>query len=92
MKSGLCTSMITAVEKLMKTKTILKNCRKYHELKIGLHFFAEGLSEHLYIGKIRQFHKLLQSKLSANSLKKIFIVLPTLHAYTNTYIYKRKKP
>jgi predicted nucleotidyltransferase len=92
MKSGLCTSMITAVEKLTKTKTILKNCRKYHELKIGLHFFAEGLSEHLYIGKIRQFHKLLQSKLSANSLKKIFIVLPTLHAYTNTYIYKRKKP
>ena len=92
MKSDLCTSMITAVEKLTKTKTILKNCRKYHELKIGLHFFAEGLSEHLYIGKIRQFHKLLQSKLSANSLKKIFIVLPTLHAYTNTYIYKRKKP
>ena len=92
MKSGLCTSMITAVEKLTKTKTILKNCRKYHELKIGLHFFAEGLSEHLYIGKIRQFHKLLQSKLSANSLKKIFIGLPTLHAYTNTYIYKRKKP
>ena len=92
MKSGLCTSMITAVEKLTKTKTILKNCRKYRELKIGLHFFAEGLSEHLYIGKIRQFHKLLQSKLSANSLKKIFIVLPTLHAYTNTYIYKRKKP
>ena len=92
MKSGLCTSMITAVEKLTKTKTILKNCRKYHELKIGLHFFAEGLSEHLYIGKIRQFHKLLQSKLSANNMKKIFIVLPTLHAYTNTYIYKRKKP
>ncbi len=92
MKSGLCTSMITAVEKLTKTKTILKNCRKYHELKIGLHFFSEGLSEHLYIGKIRQFHKLLQSKLSANSLKKIFTVLPTLHAYANNYIYKRKKP
>ena len=92
MKSGLCTSMITAVEKLTKTKTILKNCRKYHELKIGLHFFAEGLSEHLYIGKIRQFHKLLQPKLSDNSLKKIFTVLPTLHAYANTYIYKRKKP
>ena len=92
MKSGLCTSMITAVEKLTKTKTILKNCGKYHQPKFGLHFIAEGLSEHLYIGKIRQFHKLLQSKLSANSLKKIFIVLPTLHAYTNTYIYKRKKP
>ena len=92
MKSGLCTSMITAVEKLTKTKTILKNCRKYHELKIGLHFFAEGLSEHLNIGKVRQFHKLLQPKLSDNSLKKIFTVLPTLHAYANTYIYKRKKP
>lgn len=92
MKSSVCTSMITAVENLTKTKAILKNCGKYYEPKIGLHFFAEGLSEHLYIGKIRQFHKLLQSKLSANSLKKIFTVLPTLHAYANTYIYKRKKP
>ena len=40
-------------------------------------FFAEGLSEHLYIGKVRQFHKLIQPKLSDNSFKKIFTVFPT---------------
>ena len=47
------------------------------EQKIGHYFFAEVCSEHLTSGKVRQFHKSLQLKISANSVKIFFTVLPT---------------
>ena len=46
------------------------------EQKIGHYFFAEVCSGNLNIGKARQFYKVLQLKIPANSSKKIFTVLP----------------
>ena len=47
------------------------------EQKIGQYFCAEGLIKDLNSGKGRQFHNLLQLRISANSLTKNFSVLPT---------------
>ena len=42
----------------------------------GPYFFAERLIKHLNSGKDRQFLKLLQLKISANSLKNFFTLFP----------------
>ena len=64
--------------KIDEDKNNSKKLWKISRTKIWTSFlFAEGLLEHLYIGKVRQFHKLIQPKLSDNSFKKNFTVFST---------------
>ena len=60
-----------------KTKNNSENNVNIEEQKIGQYSFAEVCSENLTSGKVRRIHKSLQLKISANSLKIFFTVLPT---------------
>ena len=69
--------MTTQIQRRDQDENNSENDVNFEKQKIGQYFFAEVCFKNLNSGKARQFHNLLQLQISANSLKKIFSLLPT---------------